>query len=67
MRKYREQGDFGLMEHRGRRKEYKDLEREVKRLRPRSPIFFHPWKKEINSFNIIFIPTLNCPVNFIVV
>ena len=33
MRKYREQGDFGLMEHRGRRKEYKDLEREVKRLR----------------------------------
>jgi transposase len=33
MKKYREQGDFGLMEHRGRRKEYKDLEREVKRLR----------------------------------
>ncbi len=33
MRKYREQGDFGLMEHRGRRKEYKDLEGEVKRLR----------------------------------
>jgi transposase len=33
MRKYREQGEFGLMEHRGRRKEYKDLEREVKKLR----------------------------------
>lgn len=38
MRKYREQGDFGLMEHRGRRKEYKDLEREVKRLRPENDV-----------------------------
>ena len=33
MKKYREQGDFGLMEHRGRRTEYKNLEREVQRLR----------------------------------
>lgn len=33
MRKFREKGDFGLMDQRGRRKEYKDLEREVKRLR----------------------------------
>src|SRR5690606_38523733 len=38
MRKYREQGDFGLMEHRGRRKEYKDLERGVKRLRPENDV-----------------------------
>lgn len=32
MRKYKEQGDFGLIEKRGRRKEYIDKDRYVKRL-----------------------------------
>lgn len=33
MRKYRQQGEFGLMEHRGRRKEYVDQERHIHRLK----------------------------------
>lgn len=32
MRKYKEQGEYGLMEHRGRREQYKDQERYLKRL-----------------------------------
>lgn len=32
MRKYRELGDFGLLDNRGRRKEYIDRDRYVKRL-----------------------------------
>ncbi|WP_419876518.1 helix-turn-helix domain-containing protein [Candidatus Pristimantibacillus sp. PTI5] len=32
MRKYKEQGDYGLMEHRGRRVQYKDQESYLKRL-----------------------------------
>jgi transposase-like protein len=33
MRKFREEGDFGLMERRGRRQEYKDQDRLVRRLK----------------------------------
>lgn len=32
MRQYRQQGDFGLMDQRGRRKQYVDQDRYVKRL-----------------------------------
>jgi len=32
MSKYRDKGDFGLMDHRGRRKDYIDQDRYVKRL-----------------------------------
>ncbi|GIM47704.1 hypothetical protein DNHGIG_32530 [Collibacillus ludicampi] len=32
MKKYREEGEYGLLEHRGRRKEYVDQERYVRRL-----------------------------------
>lgn len=33
MRKYREQGEFGLMDQRGRRKEYLDKDRYVQKLK----------------------------------
>ncbi|MEX3620737.1 hypothetical protein [Paenibacillus glucanolyticus] len=33
MRKYREQGEFGLLDRRGRRKEYLDQERYVQQLK----------------------------------
>lgn len=33
MRKYREQGEFGLLDQRGRRKEYIDQDRQVKQLK----------------------------------
>ncbi|ERI07192.1 transposase [Aneurinibacillus aneurinilyticus] len=33
MRKYREQGEFGLLDQRGRRKEYLDQERYVQQLK----------------------------------
>jgi transposase-like protein len=33
MRKFREEGDFGLMERRGRRQEYKDQDRLLRRLK----------------------------------
>lgn len=32
MRKYREQGEFGLLEHKGRRRDHVDQERYVRRL-----------------------------------
>jgi transposase len=32
MRKYKEQGEYGLMEHGGKRKQYKDQDRYLKRL-----------------------------------
>ncbi|MDN4602070.1 helix-turn-helix domain-containing protein [Paenibacillus sp. F6_3S_P_1C] len=52
MRKYREQGEFGLMDQRGRRKEYMDQDRYVQNLKRENELLkkcLVTWKEEANK------------------
>jgi transposase-like protein len=52
MRKYREQGEFGLLDQRGRREEYKDQDRYVQQLKRENQMLkkgLEIWKQEGNS------------------
>ncbi|WP_225229445.1 transposase [Paenibacillus gallinarum] len=52
MRKYREQGEFGLLDQRGRRKEYLDQERYVQQLKRENTIlkkYLKIWMQEGKS------------------
>ncbi|WP_234405523.1 helix-turn-helix domain-containing protein [Paenibacillus sp. IHBB 10380] len=44
MRKYREQGEFGLLDQRGRRKEYIDQDRYVHQLKRENEMLKSVWK-----------------------
>lgn len=50
MRKYRQQGEFGLLDQRGRRKEYIDKSREYQQLKRENQILkkcLEIWKQEV--------------------
>lgn len=52
MRKYREQGEFGLLDQRGRRKEYVDQDRYVQHLKRENELLkkcLVIWKEEVNK------------------
>lgn len=49
MRKYREQGEFGLLDQRGRREEYVDADRQIKQLQRENELLkkcLKIWKEE---------------------
>ncbi len=49
MQKYREQGEFGLLDQRGRRKEYVDETRKIEQLQRENQLLkkcLHIWKEE---------------------
>ncbi|MMZ66940.1 hypothetical protein D1872_294750 [compost metagenome] len=48
MRKYREQGEFSLLEHRGRRRDYVDQERYVRRLEMENAVL-KKWLEILNQ------------------
>ncbi|WP_259392145.1 helix-turn-helix domain-containing protein [Paenibacillus thiaminolyticus] len=55
MRKYRELGEFGLLDQRGRRKEYLDQERYVKQLKRENDVLkkcLKIWKQEVCTESI---------------
>ncbi|MGE6227270.1 transposase [Paenibacillus chitinolyticus] len=50
MRKYRQQGEFGLLDHRGRRTEYIDKDREYQQVKRENSMLkkcLEIWKKEV--------------------
>ncbi|EES72069.1 transposase [Paenibacillus sp. oral taxon 786 str. D14] len=52
MRKYREQGEFGLLDQRGRRKEYVDQDRYTKQLQRENEMLkkcLEIWKQEVKN------------------
>lgn len=56
VRKYRELGEFGLLDQRGRRKEYMDQERYVKQLKRENDVLkkcLKIWKQEVCKESIV--------------
>jgi transposase len=56
MRKYREAGEFGLLDQRGRREEYIDQDRYVKQLKRENEILkkcLKIWKQEVCKVSIV--------------
>ncbi|MBE9916298.1 helix-turn-helix domain-containing protein [Paenibacillus donghaensis] len=55
MRKYREKGEFGLLDQRGRREEYLDQERYVQQLKRENAMLkkcLEIWMREVRSRNM---------------
>lgn len=55
MRKYREKGEFGLLDQRGRRKEYLDQERYVQQLKRENAMLkkcLEIWMREVRRRNM---------------
>ncbi|OME63433.1 transposase [Paenibacillus odorifer] len=61
MKKYRELGEFGLLDQRGRRKEYIDQDRYVQKLRRENEMLkkcLEIWMQEVKRTNIESLRTL---------